>query len=212
MAGDEVFDEEFKDEIADTPRTAEEIARRALALSACIAVAGGDERETNVAWLKREGLYGALSPKEAAFLENAECPERERSNMTWRLECLPVLLWAIRKLPELPGLTDKIDPAPMRAVMVWPPAPTREFIASASLRPEEEIRNAYEVVYESHWKVRDARLGGSPTPVGSLPRRSQPAAESDPPLNGEVIQERHHAFNWVTGYMGQDWDDITTDT
>ncbi|MGO7286211.1 DUF4272 domain-containing protein, partial [Rhizobium ruizarguesonis] len=24
--------------------------------------------------------------------------------------------------------------------------------------------------------------------------------------------ERHYALNWLTGYMDQDWDDISTDT
>jgi hypothetical protein len=27
-----------------------------------------------------------------------------------------------------------------------------------------------------------------------------------------VVYERHYALNWLTGYMDQDWDDISTDT
>jgi hypothetical protein len=28
----------------------------------------------------------------------------------------------------------------------------------------------------------------------------------------EIIQERHHAINWVIGYEGLSWDEVTTDT
>lgn len=28
----------------------------------------------------------------------------------------------------------------------------------------------------------------------------------------EVIQERHHAINWLVGYETQSWSEITTDT
>ncbi|MEY2943079.1 MAG: hypothetical protein RLY97_1093, partial [Pseudomonadota bacterium] len=27
-----------------------------------------------------------------------------------------------------------------------------------------------------------------------------------------IIQERHHAINWIIGYDGLDWDEVTTDT
>jgi len=28
----------------------------------------------------------------------------------------------------------------------------------------------------------------------------------------EMVVERHHALNWLIGYQGQDWDDVSTDT
>jgi hypothetical protein len=42
-----------------------------------------------------------------------------------------------------------------------------------------------------------------------------PVADREPPAesyNAGVVQERHYALNWLIGYCGQDWDDITTDT
>ena len=32
------------------------------------------------------------------------------------------------------------------------------------------------------------------------------------PVDVEIIQERHHAINWVIGYEGLPWDLVTTDT
>ena len=48
-----------------------------------------------------------------------------------------------------------------------------------------------------HWQARDARIHSKPTP---------------PHVNIEIIQERHHAINWVIGYEGLPWDEVTTDT
>jgi hypothetical protein len=42
-----------------------------------------------------------------------------------------------------------------------------------------------------------------------------PVADCDPPAesyNAGVVQERHYGLNWLIGYRGQKWDDITTDT
>jgi hypothetical protein len=43
----------------------------------------------------------------------------------------------------------------------------------------------------------DARLKGKKPPAGVEPG---------------VTLERHHALNWLVGYMDRDWDDVTTDT
>jgi hypothetical protein len=48
-----------------------------------------------------------------------------------------------------------------------------------------------------HWEARDAKIDERP------PRR---------PVDMEIIQERHYAINWVTGYRGLSWDEVTTDT
>jgi hypothetical protein len=48
-----------------------------------------------------------------------------------------------------------------------------------------------------HWRARDAEINGRPMPRD---------------LDIEIIQERHHAINWVIGYEGLPWDEVTTDT
>lgn len=49
--------------------------------------------------------------------------------------------------------------------------------------------------------------------MASIPRMR--VEDCEPPVevyDAGVVQERHHALNWLIGYCGQDWDDITTDT
>jgi len=181
----------------DTLRSATEIARRALTLSAVVSVAHGDSREGVGAWLKKESLWAELSPKERAFMSTPEPIKKEAIAFTWHVERLVPLLWAIQKIPDLPALSGQCDPESIKGAVIWPPAGTRDFIESAALRSEEEIEEAYEQTYQAHWRVRDAQLRKLPPPDG---------------LDGEVIFERHWAFNWVIGYFGQAWDDIKADT
>ena len=74
---------------------------------------------------------------------------------------------------------------------------TQDFLESAQLLSEDEIYDANELIYDAHWKVRDAQINGRPVPEEIIPG---------------LVQERHHAINWLMGYCGQEWDEVTTDT
>jgi hypothetical protein len=67
------------------------------------------------------------------------------------------------------------------------------------IRPAHEVarRRQAELHLEEHWRARDARLH----------ERSMP-----PGIDIEIVQERHHAINWITGYDGLRWDEVATDT
>lgn len=181
----------------DIMRSAAEIARRALTLSAAVSVAHGDSRDAVSDWLRRESLWPELTPRELAFMTASEPSRKEVIAFTWHVERLVPLLWAIQKIQVLPPLTNQCDTEPVKRAVVWPPASTKPFIETAALRGEEEIEDEYEKIYQAHWQVRDAQLKNLPPPDG---------------LAAGVIVERHWGFNWVIGYFGQTWDDIKTDT
>ena len=183
-------------DIDDTPRTAEEIARRALVLSAVMSVAFGSPAEQIISWLKAENLWEEITPNELDFLNNP-IDERNRVKFSWKVEALVALLWCINKVSKLPKLTNQCDTGPLKKAIVWPPEPTAGFISSSKLRSEKEISKEYEKIYQAHWSVRDARLNNK-----KIPKRLVPG----------VVYERHYGFNWVVGYGGQSWDDISTDT
>jgi hypothetical protein len=180
----------------DIPRTAERIARRALVLSAVITAAYGSPAEQIRDWLVVEGLRDEITPDELKFLDDPS-NKQSRINFTWRVEALQILLWCIQKIDSLPPLSGQCNTEPLKKATVFPPAPTAEFITSATLRDLEEIYDENERVYQAHWKVRDAEINDREDPKG---------------LEPGVVVERHYAVNWVLGYMGQSWDHITTDT
>ncbi len=66
------------------------------------------------------------------------------------------------------------------------------FINSLKLRSISEIMDASDLTYRLHWAVRN--YGASLE------------------LDGGVVQERHHAINWLTNYDGEKWDWVATDT
>lgn len=183
-------------DIEDEVREPGEIAKKALSLAAVISCAYGDSKQDVTAWLKKENLWDAVSPSEKEFLEN-ETTKEQNAKFTWRIEALVPLLWAINKIRKMPGIKSECNTEPLKKAVVWPPDSTKEYIASSKNRSEDELFKEYEKVYQAHWKVRDAQLNNKPVPEK---------------YNPEVVYERHYGFNWLTGYMGQDWDDITTDT
>ena len=68
------------------------------------------------------------------------------------------------------------------------------FIASAALRPFEEIYRQADLHYRLHWAARNARLTGAEFPVTE-----------------GFIRERRKALDWVIG-VEPDWDEIPSDT
>lgn len=68
---------------------------------------------------------------------------------------------------------------------------------SATLRPDDELMATANEILDLHWHARDAQI-----------HKHIPAK----PVDIEIIQERHHAINWIIGYDGVDWDEVTTDT
>lgn len=191
---DEPDEDDF--DLEDEVRSAEEIARRALCLAAVISCAYGDSKETVSLWLKSEQLWEHLSLKEKNFLEN-ESDQKTDAQYTWKIEALIPMLWAIKKIPSMPGLKSECNTELLKKAVIWSPNSTKEYISSSVIRDEEEINSEYEKVYQAHWKVRDREINGK-APLKSL--------------NSGVVYERHYSFNWVIGYMGQGWDDISTDT
>jgi hypothetical protein len=184
------------DDCEDEVREANEIAKRALSLAAVISCAYGDSKDDVIEWLKKENLWNTVTPDEKEFLEK-ETTNEQNAKFTWRIEALVPLLWSINKIETLPSMESECDTEPLKEAIIWPPNSTKEYIASSKTRAEDELLDEYEKVYQAHWEIRDAQLKNV-----TVPKK----------LNPEIVYERHYGFNWVTGYMGQDWDDITTDT
>jgi len=187
-----------EDSPPDEIRSAHDVAVRALALFSAVGVALGAPRTEVVPWLEAEGLWEELSPLEREFLSREDAPERSRINFSWHSERLIVLLWALGRVSTLPASSVQCDPALFQELL--PPyadESVSSFVRSAKLRSEEELLRKANELLDQHWKARDARMNGRPLP-------------SD--IDIEIVQERHHAINWIIGYGSLSWDEVTTDT
>lgn len=187
-----------EDGVEDEIRQAQEVALRSLALFAVVGTALGAPRDEVISWLRTEGLWGGLTPHEVAYLEQTKPPRKAHINFGWQSERLIVLLWALGEIQDLPDSATQCDTSIFNSAL--PPfarTSAQAFIAQATLIDEDRLWKQAQVYLDDHWKARDARLH----------ERSMPAG-----INIEIVQERHHAINWITGYDGLPWDEVTTDT
>jgi len=205
--------EDFQEEDVDQIRSPHDVARRCVILYAVLAAGHREPRDQLVAWLRREELWDWVSPKESEFLLAVSPTKKEHIQASWRAEALFPLLWSLGLIEELPSPQRICDVQLMQRVLPPLLGSVSQFVSSARLRSDADIRAANEEIYQIHWRVRDFQLRHEPTAPGKLPRMPHPAF--DPPAdsyNPGVVEERHYALNWLIGYCGQDWDDITTDT
>jgi len=176
-------------------RTTEEIAKRAIAV--CItAIKGEGAGQAEISSLVRK--YGAdkfFSPEEAAFVKNPKPSQQDRTKFAWRYECYWVLLWSLGYVDKLARPTDICNVK--AAVGFLRSRDTARFIKDAKLRPIGAILDEADIIYRYHWAVTENGMKNKPAPAK---------------LNGDVVQERHYVLNWLIGYSGQSWDDISTDT
>jgi hypothetical protein len=188
------IDEQAPDKVRE-PR---EVATRALVLFGVVAAALGAPREEVTAWLQDQKMWNDLSPSEAHFLMAKVIDHQSKINFGWQSERLLMLVWALGKMKELPGPGAQCDIGEFQSIL--PPyadTSVADFLRSASLLSDDELMAKSEELLNQHWSARDAKLNGIAAPDG---------------INIEIVQERHYAINWITGYCGLPWDDVTTDT
>ena len=180
----------------DTPRAAEEIARRTIALHCTIAAAHEVSRDDLTDWLKEEGLWNELTPRESTFFAQDRHSRKEVIWMTWMVEAEFALLWSIGKLDSLPPPTAKCDTGLVMASMPALFESTSPFIESAVLHSREEIEQEEANIYDIHCRVGQAMRQGKETAEG---------------YDKDVVFFRHYGLYWVRGSCGQSWDQVTPD-
>lgn len=189
----------YDDDLApqDGVRSPQEIARRALALFGVWGLATGSHRDDVLEWLDYTGLREALSPLELKFVDDQNPSSGDRIEFSWHSERLIVLLWALNLIDELPPADEECDTSVFKCLPPFSDQSEEEFISKATRRSNDELRKEAARILDLHWQARDAELN-----------------DRDPkdPVEIEIVQEWHHAINWVTGYKGLDWDEVTTDT
>lgn len=186
-------------------RTADEIARRAVACLFAIQVAcdasGGHaslkkSRKFFSDKLVEFGVEGFLTHKERkVFWE--KCSDQEFCSMTWKYEAYWVLLWALGIVEKLDYPADVCD-CDFAINAVAHCKGMDELMAKVRLRDLSEILDEADLIFRYDWACVDARIHGDEAPAG---------------LNPDVVFERHCSLNWLIDADGaDDWDNVSTDT
>jgi hypothetical protein len=188
-------------------RSPQDVAARlqALFVVASRADALARNQEAPVAMLRQSFPSGfdTLSPEEVAFMQGGTRlfgllggrPKAQAIiQMTWRRECVAVLLWALGKRTAL-VFPDTIANVEDDAALVSSLG-AAGLMASASLRPVSDILDALDLHYRLRWIARQSGQKGVAV-TGFIP---------------DVVQERHHVLNWLVRYGEADWDVVPTPT
>ena len=183
-----------EDEESIEPRSASEIARRCVAVAIC-AVKGESNDHVFVQELLDD--YSArpfLSAREQNFVADPDPDPQELIDAAWGYEVVHVLLWALGYVEELKP-PDQICDVPTEIAIIRDRG-VDGLIEHSNLRPLAEVLDQADLYYHLDWSAIESRLRG----------------ESHPQLHEGIIRERHRALNWLIRYLGQEWDDVTTDT
>jgi hypothetical protein len=183
-----------EDESTIKPRTSDEVASRCLATVLCAFRGESNDQKLVDRLVERFAARSLFSAREQAFLGDRKPPRQDLVNFAWGYECVHVFLWALGYLPRL-NPPDQIADVAKEASIIRDKG-SDGFAKDARLRPLREILDQTDLYYRLHWAVIELRLKG---------KNADHADEG-------IIRERHRALNWLTRYMAQAWDDVSTDT
>lgn len=180
---------------ADTRiREKEEIIERAYSLMLLTAKGEGLEWE-RIEAIRQDFSINGLTPAERAVYSSTQLTKQDKLNTLWRYESLNVLLWSLGLTDEMSYPSAICNVSLITQLLLRQSQPQLE--ASVQRRSVDVLLDELDKVYRMNWACVDARVC-----------KQQPTGE----LNASVVYERHYALNWLTGYQGQEWDDVTTDT
>ena len=178
-------------------RSSSDVAKRIICLVFVTDFALKHADETYWDYINKNSLKSWFTSEEWEFI-NSKSPDTQlNTNMSWRIEGAYLLLWALGKIKKLPFPNESINPDE-----IYPHLPSfnnspLEFIESVSLIEKSDIIDKEDIIYRMHWATRQA----------SMEQEEMPAN-----LEPGVVQEWHHAINWLAYYDEMDWDDVSTDT
>ena len=176
-------------------RSDREVAERTL--GAMIAAVKGETGDYDMgqALLRQFSAAPYLTPDEAAFMADPDPDPQFSADITWRYEGVLVLMWALGLFDDLPPEDEIANVAAMGAMLRDLGA--EGLVQTARLRPQTALLDRADYMYRLHWAVTNARLKGEDLPEGTDP---------------SIMVERCRALNWLYGYAGQAWDQVTADT
>jgi hypothetical protein len=176
------------------PRTARDVAIRAIILQGVVAVAFGVDSELVTSWFHEEQIWEEVTPHEKLFLLAESRSERECIDYQWHQEAEWTLLWAINKVEFLGLPTQQCDTRRLVDEIIPPLwSEIDDFVASAELRAPgvllaEDLRT-YDMWCYAHSARRNNELPDD--------------------LNWSVLYERRYAFEWLDFEVA--WDEVSCD-
>ena len=178
----------------DRLRPVTDVVARTQALFEVIALREGAPAEQVRASIDKGRLDPWLSEREKRFVAQPD-DHQELIAMSWRIESILALGWALGLVDDLPLEGAEGVPAETFAPIHTPGSRSPQF----QLRPVHEIADRLDLFYCGHWAAVEHRLSGafSPWPDALVPG---------------AILERRHGLEWLFADPEFDWEQIDLST
>ena len=177
---------------------AREITLRAFCLFAVWLINTPTPREDIFLWIKNNDLWNSFSPEELKFIETESPTRQQKIDFSWHIERLYVLAWALGEIEDMiPSDQQGTIAEFKKAISPLNANSCKRYLKKAKLRDEIEVWELADQIEKLHWEARNAKING---------------IRPNKPVNLEIIQERHHAINWILWGHEESWDEVTTDT
>ncbi len=178
------------------PRSARDIANRALVLHAFVNASFGAPLSVLKAWLEKNNLANELSPLERKLIYFSEFLNEEQINQfRWNIEFLWVAAWCGQFFNEF----SPTQPVSEELAGFFPSIKDDEaaesFYSKFKLRQPEDLYKSLDHLYRAHWFTKNCQLTGT----------------SSGNFNGGVVQCRRMFIEWVLNHESE-WDHMELNT
>jgi hypothetical protein len=192
-------------------------------------------RKTIRPWLDYIGAGRELEPDEAALLSTplGQLDKRTALNATWRAEGMVVLAWALG-WASLPPIHEECEPSDVAVAMGFLDEQQNTLLHCPCLRDRAEIDRWEGAYLTVHWRLRQWSIEPGPMDFVTFVSACDwglcldelEVLDRDLAIGGvridkidhavyhealSITQERHQAFNWLSGFEPV-YSDVTTDT
>ena len=146
------------------PRSARQIAVRALILQGVVAVASKVDPEPIREWFREQRIWRSVTPEEKAFLKNQKPPKRACTRFGWHQEAEWTLLWVIGKVESLGLPTRECDTRRLVDEIIPPlGSDIADFLATAKVREPGVLLAEDDRTYNMWCYAQNARRKGRAT-------------------------------------------------
>jgi hypothetical protein len=155
-----------------------------------------------VEWLKAENLWNKVSPQEQAFFTEPQPAEDTLQDLSWRMEGVLTLAWALNLVPDLHEIdqpeTDQAIDELFQSLPAFGDTDTHLFLNRLNYRDPGEILEENLVNEAVTTYFRGLRVSGQP---------------NETQINPSISAERHFTLNWLRKFSGiEAWDDTDIST
>jgi Domain of unknown function (DUF4272) len=176
-------------------RTKDEIVDRALALCYLGVKSEGLDKKSLQDFDKKYNIMSKLTEEEKKYVLSENPTEQQKTDANWRYESLHVLLWSLGYIDKLKSPIEVCNVAD--DVKIIFSKTEKEFRNGANVRSVKEILDANDLALRYNWACVNARVNNEKTPKN---------------IDSSICLERHYATNWLTNFLNQEWDNVSTDT